>query len=101
MKDAKSAVKALRSFLVGVAMVASMSGPALATPTQYDIAFSGGSPTPTGSFLYDPTVPTFSDFIVTWNGLTFDLTGAANTPVFNPGTTLQLPLCGATAVVPR
>jgi len=33
-----------------------------------------------------------------WDGVTFDLTGAANTPVFNSGTTLQLPLCGATTV---
>jgi len=43
-------------------------------------------------------VPAFSDFIVMWDGVTFDLTGAANTPVFNSGTTLQLPLCGATTV---
>jgi hypothetical protein len=98
MTNATSAVKALRSLLVGAAMSTLISGPALATPTQYDIAFSGGSATPTGRFFYDPTVPAFSDFIVTWNGLTFDLTGSANSPVFNSGNTLQLPLCGATTV---
>ena len=63
--------------------------------TQYQIAFSGGSVTPTGSFVYDPDVPAFSDFTVMWDGVTFDLTGTANNPVFNPGSILQDPLCGA------
>ena len=97
MKKTKTAGKTLRS-LLGAAVITVICAPASATPTQYDIAFTGGSPAPTGSFLYDPAVPAFSDFIVTWNGLTFDLTGSANTPVFNGGTVLQLPLCGATSV---
>ena len=97
MTNMKNARNALCSFLAGAAMATAFCAPASAIPTQYDIAFSGGSPTPTGSFSYDPTVPTFADFTVMWNGLDFDLTGAANNPVFNAGTTLQLPLCGASA----
>ena len=80
MKNAKSAANALRSLWVGVAMTIGIAVSELANPTQYDIAFSGGSGAPTGSFFYDVDVPSFSDFIVTWNGLTFNLTGSANTP---------------------
>jgi len=94
MTNTKSALRALRSLLIGGAMAAS-AATALANPTQYAITFSGGLVTPTGSFVYDPDTPAFSEFTVMWNGLTFDLTNTANNPVFNPGTTLQLPLCGA------
>jgi hypothetical protein len=50
--------------------------------TDYTITFTGASPalTPTGSFTYDSTVPTFSNFLISWDGLTFDLTSSANAP---------------------
>lgn len=38
-----------------------------------------GTPVPWGSFAYDPGAG-FSDFIVNWNGVGFDLTSAANAP---------------------
>lgn len=95
MASTRNALVALRSFLAGSALFTIICAPALADPVKYDIVFSGGAPTPTGSFYYDPAAPAFSNFTVTWNGLVFDLTGAANSPVFNPGSILSLPLCGA------
>jgi len=42
---------------------------------------SAGTLLPTsGSFTYDSTADTFSDFDVTWNGVTYDLTASANSP---------------------
>lgn len=98
MKSTRSALDALRSLLAGCALSALLCAPALATSVKYDVIFSGGSPTPTGSFYYDPAAPAFSSFTVMWNGLAFDLTGSANNPVFNAGSTLKLPLCGASTV---
>jgi len=46
----------------------------------YNINFTGGSPNATGSFLYDSGTPAFTNFIVTYNGHTNDLTAAANNP---------------------
>ena len=55
------------------------------TVTNYTINFTGGSPLPTsGSFTYDSTVPAFSNFIVVWDGLTFNLTSSANNPTVVP-----------------
>jgi hypothetical protein len=68
-------------FLLLVAVAAGWA-PALADPVTYDINFSttSGSPAPgSGSFTYDPSVG-FSDFIVDWDGITFNLTNAANAP---------------------
>jgi hypothetical protein len=49
--------------------------------TNYTISFSGTGTLPTsGSFTYDSTTPAFSSFIVVWDGLTFNLTSAANSP---------------------
>jgi hypothetical protein len=53
--------------------------------TTYDIdftEFSGDNgPLPTeGSFTYDSTNPSFSDFTVTWDGIVFNLTSPANNP---------------------
>lgn len=69
-----------------------VSTPAVAAPQHYTISFtvSPSSPIsnePTGSFDYDPTVPSFSSFIVEWGGLNFDLTSAANGPVITGGST--------------
>ena len=57
--------------------------PVLAAPVLYKIHFSltAGSTLPTsGSFSYDASTSTFANFIVVWNGDTFDLTSTANAP---------------------
>jgi hypothetical protein len=51
--------------------------------TDNTITFTGspGTLLPTaGSFQYDVTTPSFLDFLVVWNGTTFDLTSSANSP---------------------
>jgi len=49
------------------------------TLTTYTIDFTTTSGiAPTGSFTYDSTTGTFSNFLVMWAGDTFDLTAAAN-----------------------
>lgn len=52
--------------------------------TTYMINFTGegGSPLlPTsGSFTYDYTLQTFTNFIVNWDGVAYDLTSSANSP---------------------
>ena len=67
--------------LVTVAILAALAGPAQASIIHYTINFTveTGSPTPSGSFDYDPTVG-FSNLIVSWDGELFDLTGSANAP---------------------
>ena len=60
---------------------ATLSMPLRAAPTTYRINFttqSGTAPT-SGSFTYDPSTG-FSNFIVVWNGQTYNLTSAANSP---------------------
>jgi len=58
--------------------------PAHASAVYYTIDFTitSGSTAPTsGSFDYDSTLTdSFSNFIVLWDGLTFNLTSAANSP---------------------
>jgi PEP-CTERM motif len=70
------------ALLLGV--IAVVAWPARAdTVTPYTINFTttSGSPSPdSGSFTYDSTNPQFSNFLVTWNGGTFDLTLSANNP---------------------
>lgn len=54
--------------------------PSLASPIQYTINFSatsGALPT-SGGFVYDAATTTFSNFQVTWQAITFDLTSTAN-----------------------
>jgi hypothetical protein len=53
------------------------------TITTYTINFtttSGPAPT-SGSFTYDSTTPRFTNFLVVWEGITFDLTSSANAPI--------------------
>lgn len=57
------------------------------TLTTYTISFTvdptsltPSVPAPTGSFTYDSTNPLFSSFLVMWDGNTYDLTAAANSP---------------------
>jgi hypothetical protein len=61
-------------------------------PAYGDVAFytidftaTSGSPTPVGSFDYDPAIPEFTNFLVVWDGMTFDLTNgvtSANDPYY-------------------
>jgi hypothetical protein len=72
------------------ATVLAIAGPPVAegASTTYDIIFtlSAGGPAPAaGHFSYDPAVPAFSDFRVTWIGVEFDLTASANNPVIIEG----------------
>lgn len=39
-----------------------------------DFTVTSGSPTPTGSFVYDQTTSTLSSYSVSWDGVTFDMT---------------------------
>jgi hypothetical protein len=62
------------------------------TYTNYTIDFTltGGSISPTsGLFTYDDTANQFTSFTVVWDGINFDVTSAANSPMildssFNP-----------------
>jgi hypothetical protein len=61
-----------------------LGAPAQAAPVVYDITFTTtvGTRTPTGFFTYDasvgPPAGTFSDFLVTWRGVTYDITEFVN-----------------------
>jgi len=71
--------------VIGLLIIAAaFSMPAYAdTITNYTINFTtaSGSPTPlSGSFTYDSTHPLFTNFLVAWNGKTFNLTAEANSP---------------------
>jgi hypothetical protein len=61
--------------------------PAQSDPIAYTITFTatyGSGPKPTaGSFDYDSTLETFSDFDVVLDGTTFDMTAEANDPAEN------------------
>lgn len=59
-----------------------------ATPITYNIEFttSFGTGPSSGSFTYDPSTG-FSDFIVQWDGVTFNLTSAANAPLLGTRST--------------
>lgn len=88
----------LRTLSMAGAVVIATSWQAMASVIHYDITFAGGSATPTGSFDYDASAPQFLNFTVIWDGLSFDMTGSANNPVFSAGLDLSLPLCGASSV---
>lgn len=98
MTRIERAVRTLRTLALAGAIAVAAAGPAMADVVRYDITFAGGPITPTGGFDYDASVPQFSNFTVVWDGLSFDMTAAANSPVFNAGLDLSLPLCGATSV---
>ncbi|HKN61730.1 MAG TPA: PEP-CTERM sorting domain-containing protein [Candidatus Acidoferrales bacterium] len=55
--------------------------------TDYTINFTtlGGSPSPSGGFVYDDTTNQFVSFAVMWGGLGFDLTALANSPAIYMG----------------
>jgi hypothetical protein len=53
--------------------------------TDYTVNFTGAGTLPTaGSFTYDQTNPHFSSFLVTFDGVNFDLTSSANGPRVSP-----------------
>jgi len=70
----------LSVYLAIVTSLAGAAASATAAPVLYNITFTGASPTPTGSFLYDAASPHFSSFIVNWHGIVFDMTATANSP---------------------
>lgn len=79
MKGLKIALLVLAVSVAGV--------PASAAPINYVINFTlvGGDPgpsglggVPSGWFSYDPDTPSFTAFLVMWNGLTFDLVSYPN-----------------------
>jgi hypothetical protein len=75
-------IKFFIPFLVAFAF----SPVAHATPMTYFVTFSGGPTLPAlGFFTYDASTPSFSNFIVSWGGSIFDLTGAANAPLVGGG----------------
>ena len=70
--------------VVGLLFAAISPGALADTLTTYAITFTlnpGYTLLPaSGSFTYDSTNPQFSNFLVSWAGVTFDLTAAANAP---------------------
>jgi len=75
---------ALRNLLAAGLLLLSGFGLAVAddAPVNYTIHFnatSGTAPT-SGSFTYDSVTEEFSNFLVEWEGRSFDLTSAANNP---------------------
>jgi hypothetical protein len=80
---------ALASFFAPGATAGGTAPPVTQCPvadicTTYNITFQApdtGSIAPTaGSFIYDSSSNTFYDFDVSWDGIIFDLTPAANSP---------------------
>jgi len=82
----QSAIKQNQTRIACCALVMACSfAPSSMAATTYDITFSTAyGPAPTsGSFTYDSTSHTFSNFDVVFGGATYDLTSAANTPSIN------------------
>ena len=77
-----------RPLALAVLLVAVFTGAAGASSVMYSMSFTEDTSfaTPTGgSFLYDPATG-FTDFLVQWDSLTFDLTDHANNyPDFGSG----------------
>jgi hypothetical protein len=71
--------------LVALAIGTSAAGQAAAV--TYDINFTVGFDdvaAPTGSFTYNAATSQLTNFTVNWDGVTFDLTSAANGVIFFP-----------------
>jgi hypothetical protein len=67
-----------QTFLAAAILTAATWSSPVFASTLYDITFTGETPLPTtASFLYDSTTG-FSQFFLTWDGVAFDLTTAAN-----------------------
>src|SRR5262249_44515973 len=58
----------------------------LITDSTINFEITQGSPTPTGSFIYDDTTLTLTSYLVSWDGFTFDFTnliGVLSKPVLS------------------
>lgn len=78
----------MKIFLLSAALSLLAATAIQATPVAYNINFimNVGIVAPTsGMFTYDAAVPNFTNFIVQWNGNSYDLTSAANNPFFLGG----------------
>ena len=73
-------MRAVRTASILLALAIGGASTARAAAITYDITFTSNGDLPVGSFTYDAAVPAFTNFLVQWNGLTFDLTSAANSP---------------------
>jgi len=62
-------------------LLAISTGPVLAEPVPYTIDFGGTNAPTSGSFDYDSSTFTFTDFSVTWDSTVFNLTSSANDPI--------------------
>src|ERR1035438_3957196 len=67
-----------------IGLVGAVSSATAGTIT-YNINFTttGGLAPLSGTFTYDLTLNTFTNFLVTWDGTTFDLRSEANSPGIN------------------
>lgn len=79
------------SFLLAMTVLASgFVADAQAASVHYTLTFAELSYNPgvllptSGSFNYDPVSPTFSNFLLQWNGIDFDLSASANAPQVQP-----------------
>jgi len=76
-------ISALSTRFLLVLAIATAARTAPSAGMAYTLTFGGDSPLPTsGSFTYDAGTRTFSNFVVTWRGHTYDVTAAANSPYF-------------------
>lgn len=92
----KNRMGAVRTASILLALVTGGGAAARAGAITYNINFTGTDDgLPVGSFTYDAAVPAFTNFLVQWNGLTFDLTSSANSP-FDDGATGPACLGGLT-----
>ena len=73
----------LSSFILAMIVV---SGTIAAAPITYNLAFTGSTRAISGFFTYDPAAG-FSNFLVTWDGATYDLTASANAPTLGTANT--------------
>ena len=64
-------------FLIAVSPLSCHS--AVGAPVNYSVSFAAsGGLLPAGAFTYDASIPQFTNFVVYWDGIQFDLTSAAN-----------------------
>ena len=80
--DGNEAIRVANAFVVMCIFLCTFVTGATAGSIQYNLIFSGGSPTPTsGSFTYNTTTASFTQFDVVFDGRDFNLIPSANSPV--------------------
>jgi hypothetical protein len=50
------------------------------TDATFNFTVTNGSPSPTGSFVFDDTTGTYTSFVVNWDGATFDFVASGFLP---------------------